>query len=77
MRHLSAYAAPLSFGNPDWMQLAAAFGWQGLRITNSGELADGLRQAFATAGPSLMVVPTDYRENMKLSRRLGELTCAI
>lgn len=68
---------PLDFGNPDWMHLAAAFGWQGLHIKNSGELVDGLQQAFATEGPSLVVVPIDYRENMKLSQKLGELTCAI
>jgi len=28
-------------------------------------------------GPSLIVVPIDYRENEKLSERLGELTCSI
>ncbi len=33
-----------------------------------------LRQAFAEDGPSLVVVPVDYRENMLLNERLGELT---
>jgi acetolactate synthase-1/2/3 large subunit len=28
-------------------------------------------------GPSLVVLPIDYGENVKLSQRLGELTCSI
>ena len=30
--------------------------------------------AFAEDGPSLVVAPVDYRENMLLNERLGELT---
>ncbi len=64
----------LAFGNPDWMQLAAAFGWHGHRIDNSADLEAGLEAAFNEDGPSLVVIPIDYRENMELTRRLGEIT---
>ena len=64
----------LAFDNPDWLQLARAFGWHGQVVSRSGEFANVLRQAFAEDGPSLVVAPVDYRENMLLNERLGELT---
>lgn len=63
----------LSFGNPDWLQLAQAFGWHGHLLSRSRDLQDVLRQAFAESGPSLVVVPVDYSENPILTKRLGEL----
>ena len=67
----------LSFGNPDWMQLAQSFGWNGHHVENSRDLAGALRQALDEAGPSLVVVPIDYRENMLLTKRLGDIACSI
>ncbi|MCU7875899.1 MAG: acetolactate synthase large subunit [Candidatus Thiodiazotropha sp. (ex Lucinoma borealis)] len=64
----------LAFNNPDWMQLADAFGWHGFRVEQSGDFSDTLETAFRQQGPSLVVVPVDYRENMALTRRLGEMT---
>src|SRR3546814_20622754 len=61
----------LSFGNPDWLQLAKAFGWQGHVVGNSREFAATLRRALDEPGPSLLVVPVDYRENPLLTKRLG------
>ncbi len=67
----------LSFGNPDWSALAAAFDWHYQHVTHSQGLVAALRAAVAHDGPSLIVVPIDYRENQKLNERLGELTCSI
>ncbi len=67
----------LSFDNPDWMQLASAFGWNGHAVANSRDLVDCLENAFREAGPSLIVVPIDYRENMLLTKRLGDIACPI
>jgi len=67
----------LSFGNPQWMLLAKAFGWHGHRVEYSVELASTLKTGFAESGPSLIVVPIDYSENMKLTERLGNIVCAI
>jgi acetolactate synthase I/II/III large subunit len=63
----------LAFGNPDWVKLAEAFGWHGHRCEKSSELKATLEAAFAEEGPSLVVVPIDYRENPKLTARLGEI----
>lgn len=67
----------LSFGNPDWLTLAAAFGWNGHYVSNSRELFDVLLSAFEEPGPSLVVIPIDYRENEMLTKKLGEITSTI
>lgn len=67
----------LSFGNPDWRLLAEAFGWNGHVIDKSTDLLAAVTQALNEEGPSLVVVPIDYRENMALTEKLGALTCPI
>ena len=67
----------LSFGNPDWITLADAFGWHGQYISKSEDLATALNAAFNEEGPSLIVIPIDYRENPLLTKKLGEITHAI
>ncbi len=67
----------LDFGNPDWLKLADAFGWHGHYVDHSVDLQGALRAALDEAGPSLVVVPIDYRENDKLTQRLGDIVCPI
>ncbi|MEQ8356058.1 MAG: acetolactate synthase large subunit [Kiloniellaceae bacterium] len=67
----------LSFGNPEWLGLAKSFGWQGQYVANAADLAGAIDTALAHSGPSLLVIPIDYRENALLSRRLGEIGCTI
>ncbi len=67
----------LSFGNPDWLKLADAFDWHGHKVENSKDLADTLEKAFNEEGPSLVVIPIDYRENKILTERLGNIACPI
>jgi acetolactate synthase-1/2/3 large subunit len=67
----------LSFGNPEWLGLAQAFGWQGHGVENSRDLAEVMQTAFNEEGPSLVVVPIDYRENLLLTERLGNIACPI
>ena len=64
----------LSFGNPDWLKLAESFGWNGHRIDDSKGFAATLQGALDEDGPSLVVATVDYRENPKLTERLGEIT---
>jgi acetolactate synthase-1/2/3 large subunit len=67
----------LSFGNPDWMLLAESFGWHGHHVEKSVELQETLKNAFSESGPSLIVVPIDYRENMLLTEKMGNIVCSI
>jgi acetolactate synthase-1/2/3 large subunit len=63
----------LSFGNPDWLLLAQSFGWHGHHVARSRDLEGVLRAAFDERGPSLVVLPIDYRENALLTKRLGAI----
>ncbi len=67
----------LGFGNPDWLGLAKAFGWQGQHVIRSRDLAGAIHRALDHRGPSLIVLPIDYRENPKLTKRLGEIAVTI
>lgn len=67
----------LAFGNPKWTMLAEAFGWNGHYVNRSADLATVLQSALDESGPSLVVIPIDYRENPLLTKKLGEITCTI
>lgn len=67
----------LSFTNPDWMKLADSFGWQGQYVPDSRDLREALDKALAHEGPSLVVIPIDYRENVLLTERLGQIDVTI
>ncbi len=67
----------LSFGNPDWELLAKSFGWNGHYVKNAANLAGTLETALTESGPSLVVIPIDYRENPLLTKKLGEIQCTI
>lgn len=67
----------LSFNNPEWIGLAQCFGWHGHRCNDSARLQDTLRAAFAETGPSLVVIPVDYRKNALLTLKLGEITTIL
>lgn len=67
----------LAFGNPDFELLAQSFGMWGRTLNAPGKLPVALDEAFAQTGPALIAVPVDYRENRKLTERLGNLVCPI
>ncbi len=67
----------LDFGNPEWLGLAQCFGWHGHRCDNSADLQATLEAAFNEDGPSLVVIPIDYRENSLLTQKLGEITASF
>ncbi|REJ76953.1 MAG: acetolactate synthase large subunit [Acidobacteria bacterium] len=67
----------LAFGNPDWVLLAESFGWQGERVERASDLQAALRRALDHPGPALLALPIDYRENPKLTERLGKIEMRI
>jgi acetolactate synthase-1/2/3 large subunit len=63
-----------TFVDPDFVKLAESFGAHAERVEEPAQLRPALRRAFAhREGPSVIVVPVDYSENMKLTERLGEI----
>lgn len=68
--------AYIDLKNPDLIRLAEAFGCQGIRVESANDLRPALEKALQEKNkPSVVVVPVDYSENMKLTQRLGELVC--
>lgn len=56
----------LTFGNPDFVRYAEAYGAKGSRVTAAEELAPTLEAAFAGGGVHLVEVPIDYSENTRV-----------
>jgi acetolactate synthase I/II/III large subunit len=63
----------VEFGNPDLVAYAQSFGIAGFRPESSADLYPTLMRALAVDGPSVVDVPIDYRENLRLTERLGAL----
>jgi acetolactate synthase I/II/III large subunit len=49
--------------SPDWVKLAEAYGWTGMRCADKGELRDSMRAALETDGPVLLDVRVTPNEN--------------
>jgi len=56
----------MTFGNPDFVKYAEAYGAKGSRATSSEALGPTLEAAFAGGGVHLVDVPIDYSENMRV-----------
>jgi len=65
----------IEFGNPDLVALAESFGAKGYRVRAARELGPILKQAIADETVVVIDCPVDYSENMKLTRKLGQLQC--
>lgn len=63
----------VDFTNPDFKALAEAMHCKGYRVEKAEDLPAMLEDAFAQTVPSVIVVPVDYGENMRLSGHLNEL----
>ena len=67
----------VKFNNPDFVQYAQAFGAIGYRVARAEDLLPTLRTALAQNTVTIIDCPVDYRENLKLTARLGEMVCPI
>ena len=75
--HFDGRHSELAFGNPDFDMLAKSFGMWGKTVASAAELPSLLEEALNQDGPALLAVPIDYAENMKLTKRLGDLQFSI
>jgi acetolactate synthase-1/2/3 large subunit len=64
----------VEFGNPDFVAYAQSFGIAGFRPNTAADLYPTLMRALEVDGPALVEVPIDYRENLRLTERLGALS---
>ena len=56
----------MTFGNPDFVAYARAYGAKGTRVNSVDELRPTLEAAFTGGGVHLVVVPIDYSENTRV-----------
>jgi acetolactate synthase-1/2/3 large subunit len=65
------------FGNPDFVKLAESMGVKGYRVESSLDFVPILKDALNQDVPAIIDCPVDYRENLRFSRKSGDLTCEI
>lgn len=70
-------SAHISFSDPDFVKYADSFGIPGYHIKSAQELLPTLKKALARDELCIIACPVDYSENMKLTKKLGELTGSI
>jgi acetolactate synthase I/II/III large subunit len=56
----------MSFGNPDFVRYAEAYGAKGTRVRAIADLKTVLERAFTQGGVQLVSVPIDYSENTRV-----------
>jgi acetolactate synthase-1/2/3 large subunit len=56
----------MTFGNPDFVRYAQAYGAKGSRVTSVQELVPTLEAAFTGGGVHLVEIPIDYSENTRV-----------
>lgn len=64
----------VEFTNPDFVQYAQSFGAVGVRVEQTEQLMSILKEALARDTVTVIDCPVDYRENLKLTETLGQLT---
>jgi acetolactate synthase-1/2/3 large subunit len=64
----------VEFTNPDFVEYAKSFGAVGVRVNETSELATLLEEALARDTVTVIDCPVDYRENLILTEKLGQLT---
>ena len=67
----------VKFTNPDFVKLAESMGLKGYRVTSSTDFIPMLKDALNQTVPAVIDCPVDYSENLRFSKRAGDLSCAI
>jgi acetolactate synthase-1/2/3 large subunit len=64
----------VEFDNPDLVAYAQSFGLAAFRPSSAADLYPTLMRALAHDGPTVVDVPIDYAENLRLTERLGAIS---
>lgn len=65
------------FGNPDFVKFAESMGLKGYRIESTADFIPTLKTALEQDIPSVIDCRVDYRENIRLTQKAGDLSCAM
>lgn len=76
LRHFER-ATGIEFNNPDFVAFAESFGAKGYRVSSADDFLPTMDQALNDGTVSIVDVPVDYSENMKLTTKLRNLAPPI
>ncbi|MFQ5499617.1 MAG: acetolactate synthase large subunit, partial [Candidatus Zixiibacteriota bacterium] len=76
-RNRFGHAFGTRFNNPDFVKLARSCGAVGMRVEKGDDLKAMLKKAFRSKKPVVIECPVDYGENVKLTKKLGDLVCPL
>ncbi|WP_349409467.1 acetolactate synthase large subunit [Pseudalkalibacillus sp. SCS-8] len=69
-------SANITFSNPDLVQLAKSFGAEGLKVLRTEEFKPIVERALEMNKPVVIDCPVDYKENIRMTERLGNIICS-
>ncbi len=67
----------VTFNNPDFVKYAESFGAKGIHITKAEDLLPKIKQALVDNVLTIIDCPVDYRENLKLTEKLGDMVASL
>ncbi len=67
----------VEFGNPDFVTYAESFGAKGYRVESAGSFQKILREALLQKVPSVIEIPIDQGEHIRLMEQLGHSVCPV
>ncbi|MEI6429804.1 MAG: acetolactate synthase large subunit [Pseudanabaena sp. ELA607] len=70
-------SAYVRFGNPDFVKLAESMGLIGYRVESALDFVPILKEALSQSLPVVIDCPVDYRENMRFSQKITDLSCPV
>jgi hypothetical protein len=67
----------VDFTNPDFVKFAESMGLKGYHVESAADLIPTLKTALAQDVPTVIDCPVDYSENIRFSKKAGDLNCKI
>ena len=67
----------IKFCNPDFVKLAESMGLKGYRVEAATDFVPILKEALAQDVPAVIDCRVDYRENMRFTKKAGDLNCTV
>lgn len=67
----------VEFGNPDFVKFAESFGARGYRLESARDFRKILKEALSLKVPSVIEIPIDKQEHVRLTEQLGHTVCPI
>lgn len=71
------HSSYIDFTNPDFVKFAESMGLKGYRVESAYDLIPILKEALSQDVPAVIDCPVDYQENIRFTKKAGDLSCDI